>query len=671
VGNVPLAATPFLGRERVLGELTALLSRADTRLVTLTGSGGSGKTRLALRLAHAFAQDYGDGAWFVAFAEITDPQLIAPTISQTLGLDEQPDITPTQRLTEWLRSRSLLLVLDNLEQLAAHTAILGELLARCPHLRLLVTSREPLHLAGEQQYEVPVLQPADAVELFTARAHAVAPYLSVDPDLAGQISERLDRLPLAIELAAARTKTLPPTEILTRLQQRLPVLAAGPRDAPRRQHTLQATIDWSYQLLTRHEQQLFARLGVFSGGFTLPAAEAVCDADLDTLQALTDRSLIRVDDGRYAMLETLREYALAKLTETGLTDELRRRHAQWLVELLQPKSGWYTPRAAILAARPVRELDNLRSALEWAAASGEAETMAWLTDAASFWVWFSQGQFDEAERWIVKARENETELPPRLQAKVLDAARDLALLRGELGAGAALCERGLEIYRKIGDAQGVCFALTGRQELAAAQGDLPGARAALEEGIRIARANDVPGLIPIALNNLADIAIEEGNLNEARALCEEGLTLAESLAQTDATAVPLINLAHIANLQGRATDAATLARQAVNAALGHEDKRTAAGAVMEIAWPFATQAGASCVAIENVGLERGERSGSRVRGGRCYCRRSEAAPKPGAIWLSDTSPFRLKRGIAKASPDPGRHDPGHVRLCRNTYLRRV
>jgi predicted ATPase/DNA-binding SARP family transcriptional activator len=340
IGNLPAATTPFLGRARELADLTALLRQADRRLVTLTGAGGSGKTRLGLRLAHMFAPDYQHGVWFVAFAEITDPELIAPAICQALGLAEQADTTPTERLCELLRSRTLLLVLDNLEQLTAGAAILGELLAGCPHLRLLVTSREPLHLAGEQQYDVPVLDQTDAVKLFTARANAVTPSLTVDPDLAARICERLDCLPLAIELAAARTKTLPPTEILTRLQQQLPVLATGPRDAPRRQHTLQATIDWSHDLLTEQEQRLFAKLAVFSGGFTLAAAEAICDADLDTLHALADRSLIKVQDGRYRMLETVRAYALDKLHESGQAEELRRRHADWFVELLAPKSGW-------------------------------------------------------------------------------------------------------------------------------------------------------------------------------------------------------------------------------------------------------------------------------------------------------------------------------------------
>ena len=310
VGHLPVPATPFLGRARELSEVTALLGDADRRLVTLTGAGGSGKTRLALRAAHACAEEYPGVAWFVGFADVTDPGLIVPAICQTLGLAEQPDLTPAQRLEGYLRDRELLFVLDNLEQLTTGVGVLAELLAGCPGVRMLVTSREPLHLAGEQQYEVPVLDREDAIELFTARATAVAPNLVIERETAAAVCERLDRLPLAIELAAARTKALSPAEILDRLEHRVPALASGPRDAPRRQQTLQATIDWSYELLTEKEQRLFTRLAVFAGGCTLEGAEAVCDGELDTLVALIDRSLVRAGAGRYWMLQTLREYAL-------------------------------------------------------------------------------------------------------------------------------------------------------------------------------------------------------------------------------------------------------------------------------------------------------------------------------------------------------------------------
>ena len=257
--NLPVQPGPLLGRRKELGELLALAGR--NRLLTLTGPGGSGKTRLALRVAEGSAAQYRDGAWFVAFADITDPELIIPTICHALDLAEQPGVTPERQLQEWLRQRELLLVLDNLEQLTRGTLVLAELLASCHGLRMIATSREPLRLGGEQQYEVPVLEPEDAIELFTSRARAIAPRLTIPPELAGAICERLDRLPLAIELAAARTKILSPPEILARLERRMPALATGPRDAPRRQQTLKATIDWSYELLNIDEQRLFSLAG--------------------------------------------------------------------------------------------------------------------------------------------------------------------------------------------------------------------------------------------------------------------------------------------------------------------------------------------------------------------------------------------------------------------------
>ena len=370
--GLPVPATAFVGRARELSELLSLLRRDDTRLLTLTGAGGSGKTRLALRVAEAIGADYGDGSWFVGFGDVTDPELIALTICDTLGLTEPPDLAPVARLEQWLRERSVLLVLDNLEQLGAGTAVLGELLAACPGLALLVTSREPLHLAGEHQYDVPVLANTEAIELFIARSQAVAPRLRVDPALAAKICERLDCLPLAIELAAARTKALSPDQILARLDRRLPLLSGGPRDAPQRHRTLKATIDWSYELLSEEERRLFARLAVFAGGCTFAAAQAVCQADLDTLQALVDRSLVRSDGERYWMLQILREYALERLGRAGESNELRRRHHEWFAGLLDAEAfdvhnldPEYIARRTRSSAHQ-QERENINSALAWA-----------------------------------------------------------------------------------------------------------------------------------------------------------------------------------------------------------------------------------------------------------------------------------------------------------------
>ena len=335
------------------------------------------------------------------------------------------------------------------------------------------------------------------------------------------------------------------------------------------------------------EQRLLGRLAVFAGGFTISAAESVCGADLDTLQALVDRGLIRVDGERYGMLQTLREYALDKFEQAGEAGEIRRQHARWFLELLQPERGWYTPRDPFLATRLLQEQENFRSALEWAAESDETEILALLAVSVSAWVWLRQGQLGEAERWLGLVREHRAEYPLSLQARVLSAASRLARERGDHEAGADLCEQALAIYRQLEDPEGICSGLSGRNMFAAERGDLTGARAALEEAIQHARAHHLPGFLPTALCNLADVAIAQGNLDEAQALCEEGLTLAQSVEGLGDEPTLLINLTHIANLQSRYGDATTLGRQTLTAAFADEDRRTAAGALMEIAWPLA------------------------------------------------------------------------------------
>jgi predicted ATPase len=568
-GHLPVPATPFLGRVRELAEVIELLRGADRRLISLTGAGGSGKTRLALRAAQACAEAYPGGAWFVRFADVTDPRLIAPVICQTIGLVEQPEVTPAQRLEGHLRDREVLLVLDNLEQLAAGTGVLGQLLAGCPGVRMLVTSREPLHLAGEQQYEVPVLDLGDAIELFSARAKAVAPSLIFERETLGAVCERLDRLPLAIELAAARTKILSPAQILARLERNLPVLATGPRDAPQRQRTLQATIDWSYELLTDEEQRLFTRLSVFAGGCTLDSAEAVCDARLDTVEALVDRSLLRSGGGRYWMLQTLREYALDKLARSGGEDDVRRRHAQWFVELLASHGLDKTADVDTgrLRMSLEEERENFRAALEWGEQAGKVETVARLA-ASLTRLWTEEGRLSEADRWLRVARARSAEYPPTLQAQLLAAACELASAQGARQEWADLCEQALAVYRELGDAGGIIRSMDLRAQAALAQGDVPGARVMMEEAVQLAREHEDTGWLPSVLGNLADIAMAEGRLDQARALCEEALSsgTGASLA-TDLVVGLQLNLAQVANLERRHADAAKLGQAALDGAL--------------------------------------------------------------------------------------------------------
>jgi len=584
--RLPVPVTPFLGRARELADVTSALRREETRMLTLTGAGGSGKTRLALRAAEASRSDYPDGVCFVACADITDPELIAPTICQALAIGEQIELTPARRLEGWLAHRRLLLVLDNLEQLAEGACVLGQLLAACPDLTLLVTSREPLRLAGEQQYDVPVLARGDAIELFTTRAQAVKPGIEIDAEVAAGICERLDCLALAIELAAARTKALAPGEMLTRLDARLPLLTGGPRDAPRRQQTLKATIDWSYELLDDEQRRLFAGFAVFAGGCTLAAAEGVLGAELDTLQGLVDRSLVRHDGERYWMLPTLREYGLERLEHTGEATELRRSHARWFVELLHSEGlDAHAPATPSLHNRLRAELENFRGALEWSAKNGDSEAVARLAWPLTFYWWLDQGQLQEAQRWVAVALEPRADHPPWLRAAVLNTATHLAWRRGDEEQALAFFEQAAAILPDVDDPNVICDVMMSRGLLAYQRGDIECARAAIEDAARFARERNLPEL-PVALVDLSELAIEQGRLDEGRALCEEALACSEGPTSHTAR-VALINLSEIAARQGRYCDALSLGRTALAAALDHGDHTDAVWAAFPIAWPLA------------------------------------------------------------------------------------
>ena len=583
--HLPAPETPFLGRAHELTEVTALLRRAGLRMLTLTGPGGSGKTRLALEVAQRCAGDYRDGAWFVGFADIADPELIIPAICQTFNLSEQPGVSPAAQLRGWMRERELLLVLDNLEQLAAGTAVLGELLADCPGARILATSREPLRLGGEQQYAVPVLERADAIDLFTTRAYAVSPRSEVEPDLADAICERLDRVPLAIELAAARIKALSGEEMLQRLDRRLALLTGGPRNAPGRQRTMRATIDWSYGLLNSEEQRLFARLAVFSGGCTLAAAEIVVGADLDVLQSLVDRSLVRNDGGRYRMLQTLREYALECLESSDQEPELRQAHASWLIEMLEqerlPPPGRPSEHSL---ARVAAERENIREALESALRGERFETLARLA-ASLVGVWVATGQMQEATRWMTIVLEHEDEYPERLAAEVVSAARSLAWNRGEFATAATLAPRALRRWRELGDLGAIGIEIVSTGVAASTVGDSARARAAFEEAAGFARDHGLSEILVYASTCLADVAIQEGRLEEGRSLSEE--CCAAVGRESVLANASLVNLGYIEMLEGRPVEAAGFAREVLEPALRRGDLLFVASASMELAWPLA------------------------------------------------------------------------------------
>jgi len=323
--NLPVPATPFLGRDRELAEIGKLLARAELRLLTMTGPGGTGKTRLSLQAAGEAADRYRDGVFWVPLAPLRDPALVLEQAAQAVGANDS--------LAEHVADKRLLLLLDNFEHLVDAADDLGSLVTSCPNLQLLVTSRELLRIPGEQAFPVPPLDPGQGAELFISRARAVEPAFTPTPAIP-TLCAKLDNLPLALELAAARVRVLSPEQLLERLAKRLDLLKAG-RGVDPRQQTLRATIEWSHDLLDEEEQKLFARLAVFAGGCTLEAAEEVCDADLDVLQSLVDKSLVRQNESRFWMLETIREYALEQLEASGEAEELRRRHADYFLALVE------------------------------------------------------------------------------------------------------------------------------------------------------------------------------------------------------------------------------------------------------------------------------------------------------------------------------------------------
>jgi predicted ATPase/class 3 adenylate cyclase len=389
--NLPVPSTPFVGRERELEAVMTLLSHPDVRLLTLTGPGGTGKTRLALQAAGLSADDYPDGVWWVALASLRDPQLVLEAAAQAVGGEEG--------LAASIGSKHLLLLFDNFEHVLEAAGGLAELLESCAGVSLLVTSREPLHLSGEHEYPVPPFAPDEGIGFFVARAHAHDP--DVEPSAAvGDICRRLDDLPLALELAAARVKSLTPEQILQRLDARLPLLTGGARDLPERQRTLAATIAWSYELLSDSERRLFAGLSVFSGGCTLEAAEAICSADLDDLQSIVDKSLVRHTGERFWMLETIREYAAERLRESGRETPLQRAHAEYFVEFAEEADRQIEgPAEADAIARLSGEQPNFRKALQWAADGDENELVLRLAAALALF-WQIRGLTAEGRRWL-------------------------------------------------------------------------------------------------------------------------------------------------------------------------------------------------------------------------------------------------------------------------------
>jgi predicted ATPase/class 3 adenylate cyclase/Tfp pilus assembly protein PilF len=614
--NLPLQPTLLLDRTEPLAAVGALLRRRDVRLVTLTGPGGIGKTRLAVQIAAELLDSFPDGVWFARLSRLTDPALVVPTIAQTLGLREQGGQSPAELLRGYLGDRCLLLVLDNFEQVVGAAPELAALLAASPGLQVLVTSRLPLRLRGEHEFPLmplPLPEPSHlpplaalsryaAVALFVERAQAARPDFAVTSANAPAVAEicaRLDGLPLAIELAAARLRVLPPEALLGRLSAQLKVLTGGPRDAEERQRTMRAAIAWSEALLAPEERVLFRRLAVFVGGCTLEAAEAVCAGPsgvaplgrdiLEGLSTLVDQSLVqqREEGGEphFGMLRVIREYALERLETVDASDgrpeaeALRRAHAAYMMAMAErAEPELKGQEAAAWMGRLDAEHDNLRAALSWAREWGESE-IGLRTAAAVERFWAGRGHVREGQTWLAGllalsdgpggARGGGHEpggaraVPERVRLRALGAAGWLALWQGDGAAAEPWLEEAVTLGRTAGAPSREADALNGLGLLALRRGDLERATAHYEESLAVYRAAGEPWGVAIVLNNLGDVAMRQGDLERAEAAFAEALALDRAVEDGAAVALALSNLGEVARKRGDLSRAEALQREAL------------------------------------------------------------------------------------------------------------
>ena len=481
--NLPIRSEQLIGRDRELEEARGLLEHA--RLLTLTGPGGTGKTRLAIELAADVSERFEGGVYFVDLAEVEDPDLVVPVVAQALGLRERSGLGLRDVVAEHLAGKPMLVLLDNVERVVAAAPDVSRWLAAAPDSKILATSRHALRVSGEQEYPVPPLRVDAAVDLFTERARAVRPEFALNGERSAvvEICSRLDALPLAIELAAARVKLLPPAKLLERLDQALSLLTGGPRDAPERHRTLRAAIDWSFGLLDPGEQELFARLSVFAGGFTLEAAEAVCEASLDGLASLVEKSLLiqREDatgEPRFALLETVREYARGRLDERGETAHTADRHAAYFLALAEAAGGDAPEKEDVELGRLVAtELENVRRALAWFRESRDGEREVRLATVGAWALW-TFTTLAELREWVDSALNRVPAGDDRLRAEALGAAGLVAANQGDREGARAYGQASLDIARELGDKRLIEWAL---RVLSFDEPDLAERRRLLEE----------------------------------------------------------------------------------------------------------------------------------------------------------------------------------------------
>ena len=639
--NLPAQPTPLIGREKEAEAVSELLLRDDVRLVTLTGPGGTGKTRLGLQVAADMIEVFEDGVFFVSLDPITDVGLVASTIAHTLGVQESGGQPILESLKNYLQGKEILLLLDNFEQVTSAAPLISDLLATCPKMKVLVTSREVLHLQGEREYQVSplslpdleslpsveVLTQYESVELFIERALAVKADFAVTNENAPAVAEichRLDGLPLAIELAAARIKLLTPKAILTRLSSRMKLLTGGARDLPARQQTIQNTIAWSYDLLDDEEKKLFRRLSVFVGGCTLEAVEEICNAAddlevdiLDSVASLVDKSLLKQeeveDEARFVMLETVREYGLERLAESEEKEALRRNHSNFYLAMAKEVEPELHRHNQVMWMDQLEvEHDNLRAVLEWSLESGEVENALRLS-CDLWWFWFIRGYFSEGLDWMERALSLDKGISKSVRARALTWGGCMAWWVGDLERMGEMLRESLALSRQLGDKVGLGWSLNfsarfdqakmnydravelGEESLKLFQevrdkfgtgwsyillGDVARSQGDNERAVKMFEG----GLIPLRelgdkngiawlVQNIGDVRRQSGDYDLGAELIEESIVLFQELGDKFGTAGALRNLGVAISFQGNYSRAVELLEESISLLRGLGDRR--------------------------------------------------------------------------------------------------